>query len=424
MKPTEEMVKETEYYDRLGVSPDATPENLKKAYRKLALKYHPDKNPEGAEKFKKISQAYEVLSDAKKRKLYDDGGEEAIQTGGAGHGFRNPMDIFNMFFGGGGMPGENDDDDDDGGFSSFFGGGGGGRRSKKPPPVDHRLSIGLEQLMIGGKRKLKLDRKRPCKACEGRGGRVNAATQTCPTCHGKGVKLSYQQMGPGMVEMHSNCPNCSASGRVIDPKDRCTTCEGNRTITDTIIKEVPIERGLKDGARIVLVGEGDQDPGQEAGDVVIVVAEKPHQTFKRKGLELYMEMKISLTEALCGLRRPIVTLDGRNLTVVYPAGTPLPPDKEQVILGEGFPLFRNPYVRGDLFIKFSVEFPEKIDNGFIKKFEEMFPRPSGTAIKGDEEVVTMLPFDKEEQPQQQQNSQPHDEEMMDADEQPMGCRQS
>ncbi|XP_068215399.1 dnaJ homolog subfamily A member 1-like [Palaemon carinicauda] len=416
------MVKETTYYDRLGVSPDATPEQLKKAYRKLALKYHPDKNPEGGEKFKQISQAYEVLSDPKKRKLYDEGGEEAIQQGGGTHGFRNPMDIFNMFFRAGGMSGGDDDEDDDsGGFSGFFGGG---RKSKKPPPVDHRLAVSLEQLMVGCQRKLKLERKRPCKACEGRGGRVNAATQTCPTCHGKGVKLSYQQMGPGMVEMHSNCPTCGASGRVIDPKDRCNKCEGNRTISDTIIKEVAVERGMKDGARIVLVGEGDQDPGQEAGDVIIVIMEKPHTVYKRKGIELYTEMTIKLTEALCGFKRHLLTLDGRNITVANPPGTPISPDKELAIIGEGFPLFRNPYIRGDLFIKFKVEFPDRLESGFVSKFEEIFPRPKDEYLPtGDEEIVNMLPHEKIER-SEAHNSHGNEEEPMDTDEQPMGCRQS
>ncbi|KAK7086649.1 mitochondrial protein import protein MAS5 [Halocaridina rubra] len=419
------MVKETAYYDRLGVSPDASPEELKKAYRKLAMKYHPDKNPEGGDKFKQISQAYEVLSDSKKRIIYDEGGEAAIQAGGGGQGFRNPMDIFNMFFGGGGggMRGDDEDDDDDEGpsFAGFFGGG---RRSKKPPPVEHRMGVTLEQLMIGAKRKLKLERKRPCSKCEGRGGKLNATTQTCFTCHGKGVKLTYQQMGPGMVEMHSNCPACAASGRVIDPKDRCPDCEGNRSVTDSVIREVPVERGMKDGSRIVLVGEGDQETGQQAGDVVIVLQEKPHQTYKRKGMELHMDFKISLAEALCGLRRNIVTLDGRNLTIIWPAGVPLQPDKELTILGEGFPLYRNPYVRGDLFIKFVVDFPDKIENNLIKKLEEVFPREKSVTLTGDEELVDMLPFDKEDQPKPQNNSHPYDEEMMDADEQPMGCRQS
>lgn len=421
------MVKETTYYDRLGVTPHASQEELKRSYRKLALKYHPDKNPQGAEKFKQISQAYEVLADPKKRRIYDEGGEEALKSRGAGAGFRNPMDIFNMFFGGGMGEEMDEDEDGDDDFSGIFGGGGGGGgrgRSNKPPPTEHRLPVNLEQLMLGTTRKLKLDRKRPCAACDGRGGKFGGETETCITCHGKGVKLTYQQLGPGMVEMHTNCPTCNATGRMIATKDRCSACEGLRTVQDTKIVPVDIERGMHHGTKIFLRGEGDQDAGQEAGDVVIILQEKSHDVFKRKGLDLYTDMKISLVEALCGFRRTLTTLDGRTLVVTHPQGKVIDPDDEKVIVEEGFPLFRNPYVRGGLYIKFKVEFPDTVDNDFIAEFEALFPRGPAEELTGEEETVTMTPYVEEKGQRERERDIYHEDERMETDDQPAGCRQS
>ncbi|XP_045618396.1 dnaJ homolog subfamily A member 1 [Procambarus clarkii] len=420
------MVKETEYYQRLGVSPEASPQLLKEAYRKLALKYHPDKNPQGNEKFKQISQAYEVLSNPKKRKIYDEGGEEALQSGASGGGFGNPMDIFNMFFGGGGDGGSDveDEEDDDGGFSFFGKGGmGGGGAGRKPPPMEHRLVVSLEQLMVGGRRTLKLERRRPCCSCSGRGGRQDAATQTCGACHGKGVKLTYQQLGPGLVEMHGTCGTCGGSGRTIAEADRCHACHGARTLPDTKITQVHVERGMGHGARINLKGEGDQDPGQEAGDVVIILQEKPHATFTRKGIDLHMDMKITLVESLCGIRRTVATLDGRTLTLTTPEGKVLEPGGEMVVEAEGLPLFRNPYIRGDLVVKFTIDFPAKVDEDFVREFESMFPRSAKFPLEvtGDEEQVDMLPLD--DHPGGPPDA--HDDDRMETDDQPpTGCRQS
>uniref|UniRef100_A0A0P4W7Z7 J domain-containing protein n=1 Tax=Scylla olivacea TaxID=85551 RepID=A0A0P4W7Z7_SCYOL len=423
------MVKETEYYERLGVPPDASPEHLKKAYRKLAMQYHPDKNPAGGEKFKKISQAYEVLSNPKKRRTYDEGGEEALQSGG---GFRNPMDVFNMFFGGGmaggGGSGDEEDDDDMGTFN-FFGPGGGAKSRRQQPPLEHRLVVSLEQLMVGGWRTLKLDRKRPCGSCNGRGGKMNAATSVCAACKGKGVKLTYQQLGPGLMEMHGTCTDCGGAGRVIAEADRCVTCKGNCTVNDTKITKVHVERGMRNGSRILLKGEGDQDAGQrEAGDVVIILQEKAHDTFVRDGLDLHMEMTVNLTESLCGLRRPVTTLDGRTLVVGQPPGDVLEPGGELRVPAEGLPMLRNPYIRGDLIIKFTVDLPERVNEIFLEDFEAMFPRPTKPLeLNGEEELVNMMPFDPSEginESRGRGRHNPYEEEPMETDDQPPGCRQS
>uniref|UniRef100_A0A2K5QVX7 J domain-containing protein n=1 Tax=Cebus imitator TaxID=2715852 RepID=A0A2K5QVX7_CEBIM len=211
------MVKETTYYDVLGVKPNATQEELKKTYRKLALKYHPDKNPNEGEKFKQISQAYEVLSDAKKRELYDKGGEQAIKEGGAGGSFGSPIDIFDMFFGGGGRM----------------------QRERRGKNVVHQLSVTLEDLYNGATRKLALQKNVICDKCEGRGGK-------------KGI-------GPGMVQqIQSVCMEFQGHGEWISPKGRCKSCNGRK-----IILEVHIDKGMKDGQKIIFHGEGDQEPRLE-----------------------------------------------------------------------------------------------------------------------------------------------------------------
>ncbi|ERE91501.1 putative dnaJ subfamily A member 4-like protein [Cricetulus griseus] len=176
------MVKETTHYDVLGVKPNATQEELKKAYRKLTLKYHPDKNPNEGEKFKQISQAYEVLADSKKRELYDKGGEQAIKEGRAGGGFGSPVDIFDMFFGGGGRM----------------------QRERRGKNVVHQLSVTLEDLYNGATRKLALQMNVICDKCEGRSGK-KAALECCPNCRGTGMQIRIHQIGPGMVHKFSQC---------------------------------------------------------------------------------------------------------------------------------------------------------------------------------------------------------------------------
>nr|CAD7267594.1 unnamed protein product [Timema shepardi] len=206
------MVKETTYYDTLGVKPNCTMDELKKAYRKLALKYHPDKNPNEGEKFKQISQAYEVLSTEEKRKIYDMGGEQALKEGGSGGGFSSPMDIFDMFFGGG------------------RGGGMRSRRPQKGKDVIHQLSVSLDELYNGSVRKLALQKNVICEKCEGRGGKKGSVEQ-CPPCRGTGMQVQVQQLAPGMIQqIQTMCRECQGTGERINPKDRCKTRSGSDLI--------------------------------------------------------------------------------------------------------------------------------------------------------------------------------------------------
>lgn len=292
------MVKETAYYDLLGVKPNATADELKKSYRKLALKYHPDKNPdkESAEKFKNISHAYEVLSDAKKRELYDKGGEQALKEGGLSESsFSSPMDIFEMFFGGGGA--------------------GRRRRENKGKDVIHQMGVSLEDMYNGTTRKLALQKNVICDKCGGKGGK-EGAVQRCNTCKGSGSQVILNQLGAGMYQqIHTTCRDCDGTGEKINPKDMCKTCQGRKIVQERKILEVHIDKGMEDGQKISFFGEGDQSPGLEPGDIIIILEEREHTVFKRRDMDLFMKMEITLSEALCGFKRTIKTLDNRFLVI-------------------------------------------------------------------------------------------------------------
>uniref|UniRef100_A0A3B3BMQ6 DnaJ heat shock protein family (Hsp40) member A1 n=1 Tax=Oryzias melastigma TaxID=30732 RepID=A0A3B3BMQ6_ORYME len=333
------MVKEMGFYDTLGVQANATLDELKKAYRKLALKYHPDKNPTEGEKFKQISQAYEVLSDPQKREIYDRGGEKALKEGGTGGGggggFASPMDIFDFFFGGGSRM----------------------QRERKGKNMVHQITVSLEELYNGATRKLAVQKNCICERCEGRGSRKGAA-QVCMSCHGTGMQVRVHQLLPGMVQQVSTvCSSCQGQGQRISHKDRCKACGGRKILRQKKILEVHIDKGMKDGQKIVFHGEGDQEPGLEPGDIIIVLDLREHSLFTRKGNDLVMSMELQLVEALCGFKRPVQTLDNRTLLVTSHPGELIKPEDTKCILNEGMPTYRRPFEKGLLVIHFSVVFP-------------------------------------------------------------------
>ncbi|XP_042560480.1 dnaJ homolog subfamily A member 1 [Clupea harengus] len=351
------MVKETGFYEMLGVKPSATPEELKKAYRKLALKYHPDKNPTEGDKFKQISQAYEVLSDPQKREVYDRGGEQAIKDGGngggGGGGFRSPMDIFDMFFGGGGRM----------------------HREKKGKNIVHQLTVSLEELYNGSTRKLAVQKNVICERCEGRGGR-KGALEVCPSCRGTGVQMRLHQLGFGMVQQVSTmCGSCQGQGQRMSHRDRCKTCVGRKINRQKKILEVHIDKGMKDGQKIVFNGEGDQEPGLEPGDIIMVLDQREHGVFTRQGENLTMTMELQLVEALCGFQKPVQTLDNRTLMVTSHPGELIKPGDTKCVMNEGMPLYRRPFEKGRLVINFTVVFPEEnfLPPNKLKELEHYLP---------------------------------------------------
>eukprot|EP00794_Sanderia_malayensis_P014215 gene14215-15698_t len=370
------MVKETHYYDILGVTPTATNDQLKKSYRKLALKFHPDKNPEGTEKFKEISQAYEVLSDEKKRKIYDQGGEQALKEGGIGGEFHSPFDIFDMFFGGGRrrQPGE----------------------KQRGRDTVHQIKVTLEDLYNSTTRQLALQRNVICSGCNGIGGK-EGSVEKCKTCQGSGIFVKLRQIGPGMVQqIQQPCHECGQTGEKIKEKDRCKKCNGKKVIREKKILECHVDKGMKDGQKITFTGEADQAPNTEPGDIIIVLDEQEHEVFKRNGSDLMMKMEVTLVEALCGFKKTVKTLDGRTLLITSHPGEVIKPDELKCIEDEGMPLSRNPNHKGMLIVKFVVKFPEChwIDQPKLANLEKLLPKREEYIISDISEAVNLQDIDQ------------------------------
>eukprot|EP00897_Mesotaenium_endlicherianum_P000591 jgi/Mesen1/10532/ME000083S10039 len=339
----------TKYYEVLGVPKTANTDELKKAYRKAAIKNHPDKGGD-PEKFKELAQAYEVLSDPEKREIYDQYGEDALKEGmGGGGGGHNPFDIFESFFGGGG-----------GGFGGGFGGGGGGRgrRQRRGEDVVHPLKVSLEELYNGTSKKLSLSKNVLCSKCKGKGSKTGASS-TCAGCQGSGMKVSIRQLGPNMIQqMQHVCPDCRGTGETISEKDKCPQCKGNKVAQEKKLLEVHVEKGMQHGQKITFAGEADEAPDTVTGDIVFVLQQKEHARFKRKGDDLFMEHTLSLTEALCGFQFPVEHLDKRQLLVKSAPGEIVKPKQFKAINDEGMPHYQRPFMKGRLYIQFHVEFPE------------------------------------------------------------------
>ncbi|KAG5191923.1 heat shock protein 40 [Tribonema minus] len=358
-----------EYYKVLGVPKDADDNTIKKAYRKLALKNHPDKGGD-PDKFKEISMAYDVLSDAQKRKMYDQYGKDGVnEEGGPGH---TPDDIFSMFF------------------------GGGGRRQSGPRRGEnlvHPLRVSLEDLYNGKTCRLAINRNRLCSACAGRGGK-EGAERPCGACNGHGVQIQYRQIGPGMVQkMQATCSDCSGEGKVINPRDRCRECQGKKVVKERKVLEVHVTPGMKNGEKITFHEEADETPGMLPGDVVFVIQSKPHDTFQRKGADLIMEKKLSLAESLCGFDFVVQHMDGRALRLRSAPGKVTKHEHLQVIPHEGMPHAGNPYVKGRLFVLFKVVFPETLDQLAVSAIASVLPQPTAPALTGEEEECTLEDID-------------------------------
>jgi len=364
------MVKETKYYDLLEVTPSASEPDLKKAYRKKALRLHPDKGGD-PELFKEVTHAYEVLSDPEKRSIYDARGEAGLSEQG-GMGGMDPQDLFSQLFGGGF------------GGGGFFGGGGSGRGQgpRKTKDLVHRVHVTLEDLYRGKTTKLALTRNVICSKCKGKGGK-DGAVRTCVTCSGRGVKVTLRQMGPMIQQIQSTCDDCSGSGEMINAKDRCSNCKGKKVLPEKKFLEVHIDKGMKGGQTVSFHGESDQSPTAEPGDVVIVIEEKPHDRFQRQENDLVTEVQIDLLTALAGGQFAIKHLDDRALLVKLEPGEVVKHGDLKVIHGQGMPSLRH-HEPGDMYVKLSVKFPDSIDLPAIPLLERALPprRPLEKFEKG------------------------------------------
>ncbi|KAL4779287.1 hypothetical protein BJX76DRAFT_361925 [Aspergillus varians] len=355
------MVKETKFYDILGVAPTATEAQLKTAYKKGALKYHPDKNPnnpEAAETFKEMSTAYEVLSDPQRRGIYDQLGEEGLE-GGGGAGGMGAEDLFAQFFGGGG------------GFGGMFGGGMRDQGPKKARTIHHVHKVSLEDIYRGKISKLALQKSVICSTCDGRGGK-EGAVKSCTGCNGSGMKTMMRQMGPMIQRFQTVCPDCNGEGEIIRERDRCRNCHGKKTVVERKVLHVHVDRGVKNGHKIEFRGEGDQQPGVMPGDVVFEIEQKPHPRFQRKDDDLFYHAEIDLLTALGGGTINIEHLDERWLSVTIAPGEVITPGAIKTIKGQGMPSFRH-HDHGNLYIQFDVKFPEKDELQNLELLEQVLP---------------------------------------------------
>jgi DnaJ family protein A protein 2 len=382
---------DTKLYEILQVEPTASDDEIKKSYRKLAKEFHPDKNKDHGDKFKEISFAYEILSNPDKRRQYDAVGLDGLKDGGGGGGMD---DIFSHMFGG----------DEDGGFSPFgglFGGmGGGGRRAARRKHQDtvYPLHITLEEAYVGKTSKLKITQKGLCKACSGTGSKSGKIT-TCTACKGRGMTMKVRQLGPGMLQqMQVPCTDCSGSGDKIVESDRCPGCKGAKNSDVTKVHEIPVQPGVQHGEKIKLAGEGNHaDPTAEPGDIIVVVQIKDHAVFTREGDDLLMKHELSLNEALCGFEIAITHLDGRRIVLSNKPGEVVVPGTQLGIVGEGMPVNRHSDLKGNLLVKFEVNFPKDHffdDENNYKVLRTYLPSAKAVAATAGAEEVSLMDFDE------------------------------
>mmetsp|Transcript_88176 Transcript_88176/g.285409 ORF Transcript_88176/g.285409 Transcript_88176/m.285409 type:complete len:411 (+) Transcript_88176:3-1235(+) len=324
----------TRLYTLLGVEPEASASEIKKAYHKMAMRHHPDKGGD-PEVFKDIQQAFEVLSDPEKRQRYDRLGEEGLKDDGPS----SAQDL----------------------FGQLFGGGGAGRRAGGPRTKDHvrQIWVTLEQVYSGVTRPLPIGRQ---VLDDGAG-----SARPCDACGGQGVVVQVLRMGPMIQHMQQPCPACGGAG------------SSAKTRTTREVLDVFVEKGSPDGHKIVFHGKADERPGCQPGDVVVVVRQQEHPRFLRKGADLYLESEVGLGEALTGFRLVVPHLDGRKLVVKSQPGEVLQPQQGGVaikaVAGAGMPIHQDPFNFGNLFLVLSIRFPSTVSPNVSSELRRLLGAP-------------------------------------------------
>ncbi len=362
-----------DYYSLLGVSKGASEDEMKKAYRKLAMKYHPDKNPgdkEAEKKFKELSSAYDVLRDPKKRQMYDQFGEAGVNgqgfgggAGAAGFDFASGFsDIFEDLFG-------------------SFGGRGGARASKaqnnRGSDVRYNLEIALEEAYRGDNVKINIQTHSSCDTCHGSGSADSKKVDVCTTCQGSG-RMRVQQ---GFFMIERGCSACGGSGQII--KNPCKPCSGQGRVLKSKTLSVKIPRGVEDGTRIRLAGEGEAGiRGGIAGDLYIFVSVREHELFKREGAHLHCEVPIKMSTAILGGEITIPAIDGSKSKIKIPAGTQQ--GSQFRLRGKGMTRMGSDSAEGDMYIHTKVEVPVNISKrqrDIIQEFEDISDEKSNPESK-------------------------------------------
>ena len=393
------MAEKRDYYEVLGIQKNASEDDIKQAYRKAALKWHPDRWVSGTdaekktaeEKFKEASEAYSVLSDAQKRAKYDQFGFAGVE-GAAGpdfsQGFGNLNDILeNLFgghfsFGGGGFD-----------FGNFgFGGGGrqgGGQRTLRGRDIRTRVKLTLEEIQNGCDKEVTLERNRPCAECSGRGARNESDIKTCPNCNGSGQEARTVNSLFGRTVTYTTCSRCNGEGRIVS--NPCRRCGGSGLERKKETIKVHIPAGVENGMQITVRGEGHSAPrGGVNGDLLIVIEEQAHSQFKREGENLFYTRVISVTDAILGCEITIPCLDGPYKLKLDPgtqSGT------VERLRGKGMPSV-NGYGKGDLYVKILVWIPRKLRGSDKEAVEKL---AASAAVKPDPSREDRNLFEKESQ---------------------------
>ncbi|WP_419800479.1 molecular chaperone DnaJ [Mucilaginibacter sp.] len=347
-----------DYYDILGVAKGADQDEIKKAYRKMAIKYHPDKNPndkQAEENFKEAAEAYEVLSKPDKRQRYDQFGHAANAQSpngggfGGGPGGMNMEDIFSqfgdIFGGGGGSP-----------FESFFGGGrqsGGGQRVTRGTNLRIKVKLTLEEIANGVEKKVKVNKQVLCDTCDGTGAKDKASFQTCKTCGGSGAVRRVTNTILGQMQTTSTCPTCNGEGSTITSK--CTVCHGDGIVRGEETISINIPAGVSEGMQLSMSGKGNAAPrGGVSGDLIILIEEIPHETLKRDGNNIIFDLHVNFVDAVLGTSVEVPTIDGKAKIKIDP-GTQ--GGKILRLKSKGVPEV-NSYQRGDQLVHINIWTPK------------------------------------------------------------------
>ena len=368
------MAEKRDYYEVLGVSKSATADEIKKAYRKKAIQYHPDKNPgdkEAEEKFKEAAEAYEVLSDPQKRQRYDQFGHAGMDGMG---GFRGGQgmsmeDIFSQFgdiFGGAGFD-----------FGDLFGGGRsrGGQRVRRGSDLRVKVRLTLEEIATGTTKKIKVRKLVSCATCSGTGSADGSSGETCPTCKGSGRVVRAQRGIFGMMQVQEECPTCHGEGKVI--KNKCPKCNGEGVVRDEEVIEINIPAGVSGGMQLTMQGKGNAAPhGGVPGDLLVLVEEEEHKDFVRDGSDLMYNLLLDMPTAVLGGQVQIPTLTG-DVKITITPGTQ--PGKVLRMRGRGLPSidqYGRQYGTGDLLINVGVYIPERLSRDEKKLIEKLQDSPN------------------------------------------------
>ena len=360
------MANDKDYYKILGVDRTASADDIKKAYKKVAIKYHPDRNPgnkEAEEKFKQAAEAYDVLRDPDKRARYDQFGAEGVNGSGFGGGFDGAgMDINDIFrhfgdiFGGGGF----------GGFGGGFNEDRPQTRQYKGSDMRMKVKLTLEEIATGVTKKFKMKKDVSCKSCHGTGCESGHNPETCPTCHGKGYVMRTQRSIFGMVQTQAACPDCHGEGTII--KHKCSHCHGDGVISGEEIVEIKIPAGVAEGMIVNINGKGNAAKhGGVPGDIQVIIEEIPHDDFIRDETDLIYNLLLTVPQAILGDTVEIPTLTGKAKIKIEP-GTQ--PGTALRLRGKGLPAVQGyGYGIGDIIVNISVYIPEKLDKKEIEHID-------------------------------------------------------